>query len=238
MPQKPSKLPQQQRSYSSTPIKIAVLIDGGFFIKRYNSMYNKGRTKSPDDVANDMYTLAHNHVGKENYLYRIFYYDCLPFDKKAHNPISKKCIDFSKTPEANFRIAMYESLKQKRKVALRLGYIKESHEWKISNKKLMGLIKREITIDDIKAEDLYYELKQKAIDIKIGVDIASMALKKFVDRIVLISGDADFVPASKLARREGIDFILDPMGSHIDPSLFEHIDGKKSPKIFQGHCNK
>jgi uncharacterized LabA/DUF88 family protein len=32
-----------------------------------------------------------------------------------------------------------------------------------------------------------------------------------VQQIVLISGDEDFVPALKLARREGIDFILDPM---------------------------
>ena len=77
-----------------------------------------------------------------------------------------------------------------------------------------------------------YQLKQKCIDMKIGVDIASVSLKHFVDRIVLVSGDADFVPASKLARREGIDFILDPMGAMIDPSLFEHIDGMKSPKLF------
>ena len=43
--------------------------------------------------------------------------------------------------------------------------------------------------------------------------------------IVIIAGDSDFVPAAKLARREGIDFILDPMGANIDPTLFEHIDG-------------
>jgi uncharacterized LabA/DUF88 family protein len=63
---------------------------------------------------------------------------------------------------------------------------------------------------------------------KIGIDIATLTLKKFVDQIVLISGDADFVPASKLARTEGIDFILDPMWNNIDPSLMEHIDGLHS----------
>lgn len=67
---------------------------------------------------------------------------------------------------------------------------------------------------------------------KIGVDIASLALKRFVDKIVLISGDSDFVPAAKLARREGIDFVLDPMGANIDKSLFEHIDGLKSSKLY------
>ena len=52
-----------------------------------------------------------------------------------------------------------------------------------------------------------------------------MALKKQVEQIILISGDSDFVPASKLARREGIDFMLDPMWNPIKPHLFEHIDG-------------
>lgn len=90
------------------------------------------------------------------------------------------------------------------------------------------LFKKNITVDDLKEDDVFYELRQKGIDIKIGVDIASMAIKRLVDRIVLFSGDSDFVPAAKLARREGIDFILDPMWNPIDDNLFEHIDGLKS----------
>ena len=46
----------------------------------------------------------------------------------------------------------------------------------------------------------------------------------------LIAGDSDFVPAAKFARKEGVDFILDPMMNHIDPSLHEHIDGLMSIK--------
>lgn len=45
-----------------------------------------------------------------------------------------------------------------------------------------------------------------------------------VDQIILISGDSDFVPAAKLARREGIDFVLDALGNHINEDLHEHID--------------
>ena len=60
---------------------------------------------------------------------------------------------------------------------------------------------------------------------KIGLDIASISYKKQVDQIILIAGDSDFVPAAKHARREGIDFILDPMWHTIKPSLNEHIDG-------------
>ena len=40
--------------------------------------------------------------------------------------------------------------------------------------------------------------------------------------------DSDFVPAAKLARREGIDFVLDPMRANVEPQLFEHVDGIKS----------
>ena len=60
---------------------------------------------------------------------------------------------------------------------------------------------------------------------KIGLDIASLAYQKRVDQIILIAGDSDFVPAAKHARREGIDFILDPMWHTIKPNLYEHIDG-------------
>ena len=63
---------------------------------------------------------------------------------------------------------------------------------------------------------------------KIGLDIAALAYKRLVNQIVLISGDSDFVPAAKLARREGIDFILDPLGHHIKDDLLEHIDGLRS----------
>lgn len=55
-----------------------------------------------------------------------------------------------------------------------------------------------------------------------------MAFKRRADQMVLISGDSDFVPAAKLARREGIDFILDPMWASIRAGLHEHIDGLQS----------
>lgn len=75
-------------------------------------------------------------------------------------------------------------------------------------------------------------MRQKGVDIKIGIDITSLALKRMVEKIVLVSGDADFIPAAKLARREGIDFVLDPMWGQIQPGLNEHIDGltSKCPK--------
>ena len=167
-----------------------------------------------------------------------YYYDCLPFDKKVHNPVSKRVVDFKKTDQYNFRIAFFEELKKKRKIALRLGVIKDSKNWSLRPGLTKDLLDGKIRVSDIKDTDVTYDLRQKGIDMKIGVDIALLAFKQFVSQIVLISGDADFVPASKLARREGIDFILDPMWNNIDDSLLEHIDGLQStcprPKHF-GH---
>ena len=202
-------------------------------MKRYKTLYNKDRSKTPETIVKDLYTIAHSHVGDNNYLYRIFYYDCIPFDKKVHNPISKRCIDFAKTPESSMMKAVFEELKRQRKVALRLGIIKDGRRWILYDRVSTSLLRKEITIDDIKEEDVYYDMHQKGIDMKIGVDIASLALKRFVDKIVLISGDSDFVPAAKLARREGIDFVLDPMhSSHVENNLFEHIDGLRSIPLY------
>ena len=130
-------------------------------------------------------------------------------------------------------------MKKKRKVALRLGSLKETHKWILYDRTLVRLLKKEVTIDDISENDIYYELRQKGIDMKIGVDIASLSLKHFVDKIVLISGDSDFVPAAKLARREGIDFVLDAMHSeHIENSLYEHIDGLQSMSLYRQKKHK
>jgi len=78
--------------------------------------------------------------------------------------------------------------------------------------------------------DEYAALVRDAFFYQISKDAGAMAavLNGKVDQIILIAGDSDFVPAAKLARREGVDFILDPMWADIKPDLFEHIDGLKS----------
>lgn len=101
-------------------------------------------------------------------------------------------------------------------------------KYMLDPKKLNDLCSKVITVDDLKESDLILNVKQKGVDMRIGLDIASLAHKKLVDQIVLISGDSDFVPAAKYARREGIDFILDPLRVPIKDSLRMHIDGLNS----------
>ena len=208
--------------------KVAILIDGGFFLKRYNSLYTGAESHTPEILAKNICKAALKHVPADYVLYRIFYYDCSPIGKRVQNPISKKSVDFSKTEVYKQRLALFEELKKKRKFALRLGQIRDSGAWQVYPAKIKALLKGEIAFNEITANDIFYEMRQKGIDMKIGVDIASLALKKQVNQIVLISGDEDFVPASKLARREGVDFILDPLWNPVNPDLFEHVDGLNS----------
>lgn len=222
---------ERNRKTSLPPIKVAVLIDGGFFIKRFNAQYNADRKMTSEEVADHLYTMAHFHVGNNNILYRVFYYDCIPLNKKAHNPISHNPIDYSGSNEYKFRMGLFEALKRHRKVALRLGTLKDNGNWHIYPRKLKEIFSGKAKFEDLTEDDVYLEIHQKGIDMKIGVDIATLSLKRFVDKIVLFSGDSDFVPAAKLARREGVDFVLDPMNAYVEPQLFEHVDGMQSARL-------
>jgi uncharacterized LabA/DUF88 family protein len=59
---------------------------------------------------------------------------------------------------------------------------------------------------------------------RIGMDIASLTLKHHVKVIVLVTGDSDFVPAMKFARREGAQLFLCSFGRHVKPAMLEHSD--------------
>ena len=138
-----------------------------------------------------------------------------------------------KTPDYIWANEFLKELKHQRKFALRLGRLAEEQAYfSIKQDSFKKVINGTLKIEDLKESDFTLSINQKGVDMRIGVDISSLAFKKQVDRIILISGDSDFVPAAKQARREGIDFILDPMRSPIRDDLFEHIDGMrtKAPK--------
>jgi NYN domain-containing protein len=113
-------------------------------------------------------------------------------------------------------------------VALRLGRLQDFRSWRLKPSVLKALLGGLQDFNKLTDADFIYDTRQKGTDMKIGLDIASVAYKKQVDQIVLVAGDSDFVPAAKLARREGIDFILDPMWNGISNDLHEHIDGLRS----------
>lgn len=212
--------------------RVAILVDGDFFIKRHIAYFKKLKNLStyqptPLEMADNLHIHCLKHIKKDKEeLYRIFFYDCKPLDKKVHYPLSKKAVDFSKSETFIFRRDFHKALISKPCLALRLGYLDENNaSWDIKNeKKRKDFLSGKISVQDLQDDDYFYHAKQKGVDMKIGLDIANLAFKKLVQRIVLISGDSDFVPAAKLARTEGIIFSLDAMGNAIKMDLREHID--------------
>lgn len=205
---------------------IAILVDGGFYLKRAKHLWGK---KTPADRARELneYCLRHlKEKGIRHDLYRIFYYDCPPMEKNVYHPLLQKAVDFSKSNQYSWMSSFLEELKKKRKLALRMGRLAEEQaEFTICKKALSKLCRGELSVGDLTEDDFCLAVTQKGVDMKIGLDISSISAQGKVDRIVLISGDSDFVPAAKMARRAGIDFVLDSLWAPIRPDLYEHIDG-------------
>jgi len=205
---------------------VAILVDGGFYRKQTKALFGE---KSPGDRAEELVKYCNRHLedhGIYNRLYRIFYYDCRPSEKRFQHPLTKRNIVLSKTPEYRWMTEFLKALSSKRKVALRMGEILESEVGYILKPSAQKkLCRKDMTFDDVTEEDFHLDIKQKGVDTRICLDIASLSYQHLVTQIVLIAGDSDFVPAAKHARRAGIDFILDPLRRTIKPSLNEHVDG-------------
>lgn len=109
-------------------------------------------------------------------------------------------------------------------MALRLGKVNWFNDWTIKEQALKEIISGAKKISDLTDKDFRPNIRQKIVDMKIGLDIATIAYKKLADRIVLIAGDSDFVPAAKLARMEGVEVTIDPLGKRLSSDLIEHVD--------------
>lgn len=248
--------------------KIAVLIDGGFFLKRIKKWPGVDAT-NPQAVADSIRFVCKRHVQKLigedqgsgnsrwlDHVYRLFFYDAAPYDGAPHHPFQNKQINFKNSDEAAFRNSLFDQIRRKRKFALRLGTVKKDGEWVPYDRHMKGLLKiwhdteylMEVLQDHEKADpdktaaalrslekwraladdDIKLPLRQKGVDMRIGLDITTMTMKQQADTIILITGDSDFIPAAKIARREGVEFILDPMWQSVEDDLLEHIDGLTS----------
>ena len=210
----------------------AILVDGGFYRKRAKSLFGivsgEERAKEVCDYCRLHLKDQDGHGGGRS-LYRVFYYDCPPVDKTVYNPVLKKNINLGKSETFVWTNNFFKALSKQRKLALRLGRLSEiTTGYQIRSESMKMLFNGRMAFDQLTEKDVTLEIGQKGVDMKIGIDIVHLAYKRLVDQIILISGDSDFVPAAKLARREGVDFILDPMGAKVSDDLMLHVDGVKS----------
>jgi hypothetical protein len=140
----------------------------------------------------------------------------------------QKQVNLGQSPQFRWTKHFHKSLLTKRKIALRCGEeLATQGTHTLKDRPLKKLCRGELSASDLQEDDFVLEITQKGVDMRIGLDIASLTERKIVNQIIMISGDSDFVPAAKHALRSGIDFILDPMWGSISPSLSECIDGRR-----------
>lgn len=197
--------------------KYAILIDGGFV------KVKMGSAEKPVDAGKiELLTdaIQKNNALADKQLYRIYYYDAPPFSKARSKPLNGGIHDFNCDPLTLHNKKLLKSLETLDHFALRMGEA-QFRGWRLDGKRLPQN-KSELQIS---ADDLRPALQQKGVDMRIGLDIASLTLKKHINMLVLVTGDSDFVPAMKFARREGVQFAVVTLGhKSIRGDLLEHAD--------------
>jgi uncharacterized LabA/DUF88 family protein len=200
--------------------KIAILLDGGFVLKQLYKLLGK---RHP--VAGEVLAFAKACALQDEEIFRIYYYDCPPFPNDLVNPLAPKTpIHFGKSTIAIRMQRLQQELASMDLVAFRRGELRCSG-WGLSWKTRQALLTGVRAPEPLTAHDLVPEFRQKKVDMNIGLDVAWLASRRIVDRIVLVTGDEDFVPAMKFARREGTQVVLVPMGSKLlKEALRQHAD--------------
>ncbi|WP_051416429.1 NYN domain-containing protein [Asinibacterium sp. OR53] len=190
--------------------RVAILIDGAFFLKRFNTNNQRmPRIADMQPFINDIMQMVNNNPTKANdTLLRTYYYDCRPFGETKTDP-KGNVVNFSQKPAFAAANLFHNDLKAFPQLALRLGEL-SFDGWKV---------------DPENSASFKPDFKQKAVDMKIGLDIAWMAGKRTIDKLVLVAGDSDFVSPMEFARKEGILVYLYPMKQlQIKSVLKEHAD--------------
>lgn len=195
----------------------AILIDGGFAKRKLgNGKYPATAEKFKDLVG----SLQKIKPLSEMQLHRIYYYDSNPLESSHEKPLEGGVSEFGKSPIVGNNKLLFEQLAKQPFTALRLGEL-SFNGWKLKNKRLE---KAKGGTLEITHDDLQPQITQKGVDMRIGMDIAALTLKKQVQVIVLASGDSDFIPAMKFARREGVNVFLATLGHRVKPIMLEHSD--------------
>jgi len=195
--------------------RVAVLIDGAFLSNVFHGKTNNHL------YAENVLKLAKKVISNQEELFRIYYYDAPPFDRELINPISKTKEDYSKTPPYRAITMFHKKLAEEKFVALRKGYIRFSG-WKITDDAI-GKIERGGVAKALQGTDIQPVFKQKAVDMKIGLDIAWLATKRIVDKVILVTADNDFIPAMKFARKEGLHVAIAKI-KNLNSAMKQHSD--------------
>lgn len=200
--------------------RYAILVDGGFLTKKLNERL-KAPPKADDIVAECDRLMGIDEIAGYELL-RIYYYDAFPASETVSRPVSGEPHILAETERHRHALSVFDQLVMRPNFALRMGEVNVSrNKWRLKPNATKRLIKQPQPLKD---EDFVIDAQQKGVDMRIGMDIARLALREMVRSIIVVTGDSDFVPAFKFARREGVRVILEPMGQNVLVALKQHAD--------------
>ena len=199
--------------------KVIMFVDGMFMRRRVlekNYFMYKAR---------EIREYCLKHLKQDDYLIRIYYYDCQPLQAKGVSPLNGNEINFSQLESARLRYQLFEGLRTTPHFCLRLGYMEwNGRDWSIVGSKVAPLLKKEITVDDLSDGDLRPNSEATQISVKMSLDMTMLAGKKTGDLFVVITGRTDLIPAMEMVRQEGVQICLDPMYAPIHSELRAQVD--------------
>lgn len=178
-----------KKTYHATKKRTYIAIDGGHLRRAFDDggiAFNAGNIDK----------FARHCLGRSEELLKILYYDCLPHqyaagDKAIVHPVTGKPL-----PQKQKSEQVFAELQQKNLFAVRFGKV-IFRDWKFRDGG-----------DINNAKDYSPNFQQKGVDMRIGLDMASIAELRLVERLVLVSGDTDLIPAMKLCRKRGIQVAI------------------------------
>lgn len=188
--------------------RYAILMDGGFVTRKLRERL-KRTPEAADVLALSEEIRANEHLADYE-LMRIYYYDAPPALETIKYPISGGDFALATTERARHAQSLHDQLELADRFALRMGETRLTpSSWKLKPDKVAGLMKAPRELTDA---DFMLDLNQKGVDIRIGLDMARLALRDTVRAVAVVTGDSDFVPAFKFVRREGVKVMLCTMG--------------------------
>jgi len=199
-------------------LKFAILIDGGFLTKAL-AVKIKKFPEATDVEAECQRIRKHPDLASLDLL-RIYFYDSPPASGTLKNPIDGSVLDLGSSPIFIRNEKFLNEIELLPNFALRRGEL-IARGWKIGNAALKTLLKKPAAPT---AKDLVPNIQQKGVDLRLGLDIARIALRQTAQVVVVVTGDSDLIPAFKFARREGIRIYLDNLGMPIRRELRVHAD--------------
>ncbi|MFA7666522.1 MAG: NYN domain-containing protein [Burkholderiaceae bacterium] len=197
-------------------LSYAVLIDGGFIRKKLGSRASPLTAQSVEAFIS---WLELHSALKPHRLHRVYFYDAEPMKGKLQTPLQGDELDLSNSPAANNNRALHQGIVRVPFVSLRMGELAHNG-WRLPR----NMLKYDRSSTTISGSQLRPVIQQKGVDMRIGLDIAALTLKRHVQIIALVTGDSDFVPAMKFARREGAQLFLYTLGHGIKDEMREHSD--------------